>query len=233
MAKTLTRNSLEAAPSRTGAALRARPSGRASWQQELKVETRGRLLNAAAKIFEERGYAATSVEDIIKLAGVGRTSFYRHFDSRWMIASALCEEVMPAAWTLWKELAAHRDPTHSEIVAWLKRRLRLYIDHRAMFAVMREAVAIEPAGMQAVTRTHDEVIRVLSSGIDAFRTALRKTAVGRQARIKASLLLMQLDEFNYFLAIRGWDVDYDTAVDVMATQFRRFIDDVAGAAAKV
>ena len=108
-------------------------------------------------------------------------------------------------------------------------------DRQPAFAAARRArQEIEPYAMmaqhalQAVARTHDEVIRVLSSGIAAFRTALKKSTAGREARIKASLLLMQLDEFNYFLAIRGWDVDYDMAVEVMATQFRRFIDDAVG-----
>src|SRR3954471_7256007 len=40
---------------------------------------RGRLLDAIAKVVAEKGYAATSVADVIELAGVSRKTFYEHF----------------------------------------------------------------------------------------------------------------------------------------------------------
>lgn len=205
---------------------RVRPSGRTTLQQEQKQDTRKRLLSAAAAVFAERSYAATSVEDIIRLAAVGRTSFYRHFDSKWAIASALCEQVMPQVWSLWQELAALGDPSAAEIANWLSRRVKLYHEHSIMFAVMKEAVAIEAEAMAAVTRTHDEVINVLAAGIPAFSLALGGSAISGEVKIRACLLLMQLDEFNYFLAVRGWDVDHKLATRLMAEQIRTFIDDV-------
>lgn len=207
---------------------RVRPSGRTALQQEQKQDTRNRLLSAAATAFAERSYAATSVEDIIRLAAVGRTSFYRHFDSKWSIASALCERVMPEVWSLWHELAALGDPSALEIAHWLARRVKLYHEHSAMFAVMKEAVAIEPEAMAAVSRTHDEVIHVLAAGIPAFDLAHGKSPISGEVKIRACLLLMQLDEFNYFLAVRGWDVDHKLATRLMAEQIRTFIDDVEG-----
>ena len=204
---------------------RARPSGRTKLQQEQKQETRERLLRAAEGVFAKRSYAAASVEDIILASGASRASFYRHFDSKWAIASALCGEVMPEAWQLWDELAQCARPGESVIKDWLRRRLALYHRHRSMFSMMREAVALEPAGAAAVTRTHDEVIHVLASGISAFKRALARTPAGQLARIRACLLLMQLDEFTYTLAVRGWDVNNEIAIDVMSAQIQTFIDE--------
>lgn len=201
----------------------ARPSGRTRLQQEQKEETRGKLLRAAEEVFARRSYAATSVEEIILAAGASRASFYRHFDSKWNIASALCGEVMPEAWQLWHELAGFDHPSEAVIKDWLRRRLALYHRHRAMFLMMREAVALEPAGAAAVTRTHEEVIHVLANGIPAFRRALARTSAGQLAHIRACLLLMQLDEFTYTLAVRGWDVNNEIAIDVMSGQIRTFI----------
>jgi AcrR family transcriptional regulator len=202
---------------------RGRPGGRTQRQQEQKQETRERLLRAAEQVFSKRSYAATAVEEIITQAGASRTSFYRHFDSKWAIASALCGEVMPGVWELWKELAALQDPREAAIAAWLRRRLGVYNQHRTMFSIMREAVAIEPAGAAAVTRTHDEVIQVLATGIRAFRNTLGRSPGAHKSHIEACLLLMQLDEFTYTLAVRGWNVDDAIAIDVMARQIRDFI----------
>ncbi|ABQ68407.1 transcriptional regulator, TetR family [Rhizorhabdus wittichii RW1] len=208
----------------SGRRSRARPAGPTRLQREQKQATRERLLKAAEKVFSTTSYAATSVEEIIAGAGVGRTSFYRHFDSKWSIASALCEQVMPDVWAHWEELSRLGDPGEDAIADWLRHRVALYGRHRALFAVMKEAVAIEANGFDAIEQMHVGVIEVLSKGLPAFALALRQSPAGREARVMASLLLMQLDEFNYRLAVHGWDVDFDVAVRMMAKQIRRFIE---------
>jgi AcrR family transcriptional regulator len=40
---------------------------------------RDRLVAAAFELFEQRGYAATTVDEIATLAGTGRSTFFRHF----------------------------------------------------------------------------------------------------------------------------------------------------------
>jgi AcrR family transcriptional regulator len=55
-------------------------SRRRSPEQGLAV--RDRLLEAAARLFSERGYAATSVGAICEQADVGKPALYWHFDSK-------------------------------------------------------------------------------------------------------------------------------------------------------
>ena len=40
------------------------------------------IVDAAFELFEERGYDETTVDDIAERAGVGRTTFFRHFGSK-------------------------------------------------------------------------------------------------------------------------------------------------------
>jgi len=44
--------------------------------------SRGRLLHAAVEIFERKGYAATSVREIVEHAGVTKPALYYHFRSK-------------------------------------------------------------------------------------------------------------------------------------------------------
>lgn len=44
--------------------------------------TKDRLVAAAFELFEERGFDATTAEDIARRAGVGRTTFFRAFGSK-------------------------------------------------------------------------------------------------------------------------------------------------------
>ncbi|WPB87816.1 TetR/AcrR family transcriptional regulator [Streptomyces malaysiensis] len=46
-----------------------------------KPPARARLADAAFTLFDERGYEQTTVDDIAERAGVGRTTFFRHYRS--------------------------------------------------------------------------------------------------------------------------------------------------------
>jgi len=51
-------------------------------RQERGKETRRTLIRTAAKLWSERGFDAVTVEEICSEAGVGRTTFYLHFESK-------------------------------------------------------------------------------------------------------------------------------------------------------
>jgi AcrR family transcriptional regulator len=46
------------------------------------LTTRDRLIDAAFALFEEKGFEATTVDDVATRAGVGRTTFFRAFRSK-------------------------------------------------------------------------------------------------------------------------------------------------------
>ncbi|OIJ68846.1 TetR family transcriptional regulator [Streptomyces mangrovisoli] len=50
--------------------------------QSAKPPMRDALVAAAFRLFLERGYEQTTVDDIVALAGVGRRSFFRYFPSK-------------------------------------------------------------------------------------------------------------------------------------------------------
>jgi AcrR family transcriptional regulator len=60
----------------------ANPSGRSLLRQERSVNTRRALVRAAGVLWAERGYNETTVEDVCVAAGVGRSTYYLHFESK-------------------------------------------------------------------------------------------------------------------------------------------------------
>src|SRR5687767_6004037 len=51
-------------------------------RQRQKQQTRELLLETAGALFAEKGYQATSIDDIIQAAGTSRATLYAYFDGK-------------------------------------------------------------------------------------------------------------------------------------------------------
>ncbi|MEJ6022858.1 TetR/AcrR family transcriptional regulator [Ramlibacter sp. PS4R-6] len=56
---------------------------------EVAAPTRDKLLDAAAQLFYEQGYSATSMDQVRQAAGVSNGSLYHHFPTKAQLADAL------------------------------------------------------------------------------------------------------------------------------------------------
>lgn len=62
-------------------------------QAERTEATRGRLIATGRALFAEKGFAATSTEDILGVSGVSRGAMYHHFSSKTELFQAVFEAV--------------------------------------------------------------------------------------------------------------------------------------------
>ncbi len=70
---------------------RRRPAARQTRRRLPAAERRALIEQAAARLFAERGYEATTVEEICAAAGVSKPMLYRHFDSKRELCMRLLE----------------------------------------------------------------------------------------------------------------------------------------------
>ena len=68
------------------------PVWRNGYHRAVAPETRTKLLDAAAKVFAEKGYDGTSMDDIAGEAGMTKGALYWNFDSKEALFHALLEE---------------------------------------------------------------------------------------------------------------------------------------------
>ena len=76
-----------------------------------KISTRDKIVNSAHKLFYERGYNATSIDDILKDAGLNKGSLYHLFKGKKEVLLAVIEERI--AYSLkqkYKEIATVENP---------------------------------------------------------------------------------------------------------------------------
>ena len=70
----------------------------------LKGELRkNAILDAAEKLFFERGYAASTIDDILSTMDCSKGSLYHHFDSKQAILEALCRRHAQEAFDAWQK----------------------------------------------------------------------------------------------------------------------------------
>src|SRR5829696_4269796 len=108
-------------------AAKAKPLAPAETKQSLPASTKpsakDKLLDAAVQVVRQKGYAATSVDDLCRAAGVTKGAFFHHFESK--------EDLAVAAARYWSDFTTdffdkapyqkHSDPLD---------RLLAYIDFR-------------------------------------------------------------------------------------------------------
>jgi AcrR family transcriptional regulator len=58
------------------------PYRRVLLRQKRSINTRNAIVRSARQLWAEKGYAETTVDDLCELAGVGRSTFYLHFESK-------------------------------------------------------------------------------------------------------------------------------------------------------
>lgn len=53
-----------------------------AWKESHKLESRQRILDAAAELFTRKGFNQVGIDDVMRAAGMTRGAFYAHFDSK-------------------------------------------------------------------------------------------------------------------------------------------------------
>src|SRR5213075_1802002 len=93
---------------------RPRKDGAMPYSPEHKRDTREKILESARRLFNRKGYAGVSIEEIMSDAGLTHGGFYRHFGGKDELYAAavrqfLCNKT-PAAWQRRREPEATMIP---------------------------------------------------------------------------------------------------------------------------
>lgn len=119
-------------------------------RQEAKAATRRALLEAAQRAFAERGFAATSVADIARRAGVATGTFYVHFPSKDAALDELFTAFNAALAQRLAALLAARGRLDDRVLAVAEAFLAECEAHRALLAAYLERSVghLDPASLR-------------------------------------------------------------------------------------
>jgi len=110
-----------AAPARVGRKPSKKAEGALSPDGQVRED---QILEAAARLFKERGYRAATLQDVADEIGVTRTAVYHYFSSKEEILFRIAEEAHRHAARVFEEAAQSDAPPEEK----MRRMLRQYIE---------------------------------------------------------------------------------------------------------
>jgi AcrR family transcriptional regulator len=190
-------------------------------QRRQGVETRAKLLDAAVPALAEKGYHATRVDDIVRLAGVSHGTFYLYFANKEDLFRTLAERCADEADALAESLGMVDAGAAgvATLRAWLAEFLAFY---------RRYGVVIRAWAENQVT---DRGLgRLGSASFERITTTLRASMTAppggtgdsqRGLELRSAALLAMIERFAYVTTSRDLGFGEDVLLDNLALVVHR------------
>jgi AcrR family transcriptional regulator len=188
-----------------------------------KEESRRRLIAAAEASFRKSGYLAPSVDDIARLAGVTRQTFYRHFDSKLAVAIEYFALRREEAMELWSGLTDTVANDTAATEAWLVDMLAFHRNHRQDVRALFEISIFEPAFMAHASALVPQIIDGLAGRVVAFAAINGDSAKARRLRAEAWLLVYQIIDQCANTAMGFCVIEERLLVDILTESIVSFV----------
>jgi AcrR family transcriptional regulator len=145
-------------PERTAA-----PTGRRR-ARTIGARQRELILSAAARLFMEKGYHATSVREIGDEVGVSQSSLYYHAKSKPQILADLNKRFMERLISEFEGIAARDETPADKVRMVIEQLLTIIAEHQAeVTVVLHERRSLDPRQARGIQRQRDRVDEVIDS----------------------------------------------------------------------
>jgi AcrR family transcriptional regulator len=124
---------------------------------------RGLILAAAAKLFSERGYAATTIEAITEEISASKRAIYEHFAGKSDILVAICEQAIRFSVELAEQVARERSDAAAKLGRLAHDFTLIVIENRDYIAIAsREMTHLPEESRRRILRMQERFDRILA-----------------------------------------------------------------------
>lgn len=150
-----------------GVTTERKTDGRTLRAERMRAETQARILEAARICFAAEGYHRTSVDDIIRKAGVARGTFYLYFEGKRALLAAILEQVLHNIAAAVRPIALeHPEPPRSQLLSNLERAWSVFADDpRVAQIVLGGLHGVDPDFDAQVASLEAQVLEMISRSI--------------------------------------------------------------------
>ncbi|MGE2734330.1 TetR/AcrR family transcriptional regulator [Mycolicibacterium vaccae] len=192
----------------------------ATLRETQKQQTRRLLLDTGLRVINEKGYAATTIDDIAAAAGTTRTTFYLHFGSK----AALIKQLLAEADEI---LTADDDPPLTDVVRsgapeqiqrWLGHTFDQWARVGPYLLAAHQAEASEPEVAATIASWFDGTIDAIRQGLDE---AGRFDPESRWVR--SALAFGQFEFMSRRWFTRGWEADREVCLRTLTDSWAHLL----------
>ncbi|SFT91321.1 TetR/AcrR family transcriptional regulator [Arthrobacter sp. ov118] len=200
-----------------------------SLREAQKQLTRDMIVERALTLFTEKGYVATTIDDIAAAAGTTRATFYAYYPSRVDLMKDFMARVNavldradgPDRTTTAAELVdVVRKGELPGILAWLESRAALWPVFRPYLDVLDEAAAVDREVRALAREWHEEVISDIVRGMQLAGRFSEETR-----HIRGTLAFTQLDYVATLWTRRKLEPNREHALEVLADSWYHLLCD--------
>ena len=191
-----------------------------------KRKTRHAIIEAAIRLFANRGYDKTSIEDLAREAGVGKGTIYGYFHNKEEIFLAFCEEEIDFALAALAEKNQAEAPLLEQLLTLFMSQFRFVTANREFGRILIREMAFPRA--QVSGRAKDVDARYLTAVGEILEKARQR---GELKEGFDPFLTFGHFYGAYLAALSGWYTgylqDYDEAAEALEVIFRQALDGLA------
>jgi len=176
------------------------------------ARTQRRLLDAAVEVFDERGYHAARVDDIVKAAKTSHGTFYLYFANKEELFTALANEVAEQMGTLAGSLPpVPATPDGVAVLrAWLVQFEELYERYSPVVRAWTEAEIVD----SEFGRIGGDLVTRFAGSLE---DRLRISAPDVDPQVAALAIVAMIERSSYYVLSHQLKVDREQMLDTLAT----------------
>lgn len=183
-------------------------TNRASLREEQSLVTRRRILDAAGRLFVQRGYSTVSMQEIAREAGVAYQTVFSQFGGKLQLALELCASEFPHVGETVAMLVKARDAHDPEAWVRLLGRFarRLYEPCSEILRFMRESG--DPALIARLKEIEKGRLGLLTElGPQLEKAGRLRPQVTPQAAVDLAWTITSPATYELLVLDRGWTPD--------------------------
>ncbi len=136
-------------------------------REEISAYKRERILEEAVKLFYERGFSGTTLDDIAGKLGVTKPFIYTHFRSKVELLEAICRPTIEKSLAAIADAAEQHGSASERLFNGVVNFTKVVLQRQANIAVyFREEKSLSEAGLGEINALRKAFDRVLSDLLD-------------------------------------------------------------------
>ena len=189
-------------------------------------QQRASILQAAARLFAERGFEGASMAELAQACRVSKPLLYHYYRDKQHILSDIADSYMDRLLAIVAEVRARKLPAEENLRALIARFMQEYRHSQAQHMVLVQDVKFLADLQRAqVTGKEREVVDAFAQAIAALRPRFRKKAL----RVPLAMILFGMINWTFTWLRAEGPLTYEDMAQVVSEIFLRGVTDVAGA----